>query len=67
MPLELEDALASQQAIEKTKKVSTEEIPIVDVGRLVQGLGQAMLAEWLDKAKDEGRKVIDAQARAAVG
>lgn len=52
MPLELEDALASQQAIEKTKKVSTEEIPIVDVGRLVQGLpgGAADVAEQFTRA-----------------
>jgi isopenicillin N synthase-like dioxygenase len=37
MPLELADALASQQGIEKTKKLSVNEIPIIDVGRLVKG------------------------------
>src|SRR5687767_12054607 len=37
MPLELEDALASQQGLDKTKKLSANEIPIIDVGGLVRG------------------------------
>ena len=37
MPLELHDALASQQGIEKTKKISPDEIPIIDVGPLIRG------------------------------
>ena len=37
MPLELDDALASQQAIDKTKKLAADAIPIVDVSGLVAG------------------------------
>lgn len=37
MPLELDDALASMQGIDKTKRVAATEIPIVDVGALARG------------------------------
>ncbi len=52
MPLELEDALASQQGIDKTKKVSPDEIPIVDVARLIDGVpgAAAEVAEQFEEA-----------------
>jgi isopenicillin N synthase-like dioxygenase len=37
MPLELDEALAAQEGIDKTRQVSASDIPIIDVGPLVQG------------------------------